>query len=76
MNKLAVTGFSRWGKGALLAGLLDERFKVTHAGASGSGGAAPYRFMPFGHEYTWGEHERARKYSVITCVTRLTTPTK
>jgi hypothetical protein len=39
----------------LLAGLLDERFKVTHAGASGSGGAAPYRFMPFGNEYTWGE---------------------
>jgi endo-1,4-beta-xylanase len=54
MNKLAVTGFSRWGKGALLAGMLDERFKVTHAGASGSGGAAPYRFMPFGNEYTWG----------------------
>ncbi len=54
MNRLAVTGFSRWGKGALLAGMLDERFKVTHAGASGSGGAAPYRFMPFGNEYTWG----------------------
>jgi endo-1,4-beta-xylanase len=54
MNKLAVTGFSRWGKGALLAGMLDERFKVTHAGASGSGGAAPYRFMPFGNEYAWG----------------------
>jgi endo-1,4-beta-xylanase len=55
MKKLAVTGFSRWGKGALLAGLLDERFEVTHAGASGSGGAAPYRFMPNGHEYSWGE---------------------
>lgn len=54
MNKLAVTGFSSRGKGALLAGMLDERFKVTHAGASGSGGAAPYRFVPFGHEYAWG----------------------
>jgi endo-1,4-beta-xylanase len=54
MDKLAVTGFSRWGKGALVAGFLDERFAVTHAGASGSGGAAPYRFMPFGNQYTWG----------------------
>jgi len=54
LDKLAVTGFSRWGKGALLTGMLDERFKVTHAGASGSGGAAPYRFMPFGNEYAWG----------------------
>jgi hypothetical protein len=54
LDKLAITGFSRWGKGALLAGMLDERFEVTHAGASGSGGAAPYRFMPFGNKYTWG----------------------
>ncbi|HEV7607119.1 MAG TPA: sugar-binding protein [Steroidobacteraceae bacterium] len=54
LDKLAVTGFSRWGKGALLTGMLDERFKVTHAGASGSGGAAPYRFVPFGNEYAWG----------------------
>ncbi|HEV7714821.1 MAG TPA: hypothetical protein VGO53_04465, partial [Steroidobacteraceae bacterium] len=54
LNKLAVIGFSRWGKGALVAGMMDERFKVTHAGASGSGGAAPYRFMPFGNEYAWG----------------------
>jgi len=55
MKKLAITGFSRWGKGALLAGMLDERFQVTHAGASGSGGAAPYRFVPFGNEYAWGD---------------------
>jgi endo-1,4-beta-xylanase len=54
LDKLAVIGFSRWGKGALVAGMMDERFKVTHAGASGSGGAAPYRFMPFGNEYAWG----------------------
>jgi endo-1,4-beta-xylanase len=54
LDKLAVTGFSRWGKGALVAGMMDERFAVTHAGASGSGGAAPYRFMPFGNQYTWG----------------------
>jgi hypothetical protein len=47
-------GLSRWGKGALAAGMLDERFKVTHAGGSGSGGAAPYRYVPFGNAYRWG----------------------
>lgn len=54
LDKLAVTGFSRMGKAALLTGMLDERFAVTHAGASGSGGAAPYRFVPFGNRYAWG----------------------
>jgi hypothetical protein len=54
LDKLAVTGFSRMGKAALLAGMLDARFSVTHAGASGSGGAAPYRFVPFGNQYHWG----------------------
>jgi glucuronyl esterase-like protein/cellulose/xylan binding protein with CBM9 domain len=54
LDKLAVTGFSRMGKAALLTGMLDERFAVTHAGASGSGGAAPYRFVPFGNQYAWG----------------------
>jgi endo-1,4-beta-xylanase len=54
MDKLAITGFSRMGKAALLTGMLDERFAVTHPGASGSGGAAPYRFVPFGTQYAWG----------------------
>jgi endo-1,4-beta-xylanase len=64
LKKLVVTGFSRWGKAALLAGLLDERFQVTAPGGSGSGGAAPYRYdsfgnrtfrtAPFGNEYPWG----------------------
>jgi endo-1,4-beta-xylanase len=58
LDKLAVTGFSRWGKGALVAGMLDERFAVTHTGASGSGGAAPYRFMPFDHGHRAGAHLR------------------
>jgi endo-1,4-beta-xylanase len=64
LKKLVVAGFSRWGKAALLAGLLDDRFEVTAPGGSGSGGAAPYRYdsfgnrpyrnPPFGNEYPWG----------------------
>jgi endo-1,4-beta-xylanase len=64
LKKLVVTGFSRWGKAALLTGLLDDRFQVTAPGGSGSGGAAPYRYdsygnvpfraVPFGNEYPWG----------------------
>jgi endo-1,4-beta-xylanase len=64
LNKLVVTGFSRWGKATLVAGFLDERFKVTAPGGSGSGGATPYRYdsfgntparsAPFGNLYPWG----------------------
>jgi len=64
LKKLVVTGFSRWGKAALLTGFLDDRFQVTAPGGSGSGGAAPYRYdsfgnqpfrtAPFGNEYPWG----------------------
>ncbi len=63
LKKLVVTGFSRWGKAALLAGFLDDRFQVTAPGGSGSGGAAPYRYdsfgnrpyrSAFGNEYPWG----------------------
>ena len=63
LKKLVVTGFSRWGKAALLAGVLDDRFRVTAPGGSGSGGAAPYRYdsfgnrsfrSTFGNEYPWG----------------------
>jgi glucuronyl esterase-like protein len=64
IHKLVVTGFSRWGKAALLAGFLDDRFLVTAPGGSGSGGAAPYRYdsfgnrpfrsAPFGNVYPWG----------------------
>jgi endo-1,4-beta-xylanase len=65
LKKLVVTGFSRWGKAALLAGFLDDRFQVTAPGGSGSGGAAPYRYesfgntparnAPYGNVYPWGQ---------------------
>ncbi len=64
LTKLAVTGFSRCGKAALIAGLMDERFGVVNPGASGCGGAAVYRYEsfgntpfrspPFGNAYDWG----------------------
>jgi len=64
LGKLVVTGFSRCGKAALVAGLMDERFGVVNPGASGCGGAAvyrydsfgntPYRSAPFGNVYSWG----------------------
>jgi endo-1,4-beta-xylanase len=63
-KKLIVTGFSRCGKAALLAGLMDERFGVVNPGASGCGGAAVYRYIsfgnaahskaPYGNVYSWG----------------------
>lgn len=69
LRKLVVTGYSRWGKAALLAGMLDERFQLTAPGGSGSGGATPYRYdsfgnvpfrhAPFGNLYPWGRSSGA-----------------
>lgn len=47
---LAVTGHSRTGKAALLAGALDERIALTAPHCSGAGGAGSYRMQPKGAE--------------------------
>jgi aminoglycoside 6-adenylyltransferase len=49
-GRIGVTGFSRGGKAALLAGASDPRIGLVHAHASGAGGAAPFRYLGAGAE--------------------------
>jgi hypothetical protein len=45
VTKVFVTGHSRNGKGALVAGAFDDRIALTVPSHSGAGGISPYRFI-------------------------------
>lgn len=53
-NQVGVTGFSRFGKAALVAGALDDRFALVNPHASGLGGMASFRHSFAGKKYPWG----------------------
>jgi hypothetical protein len=44
-QKIVITGHSRYGKAALIAGAFDERIALTVPSHSGCAGCAPYRFI-------------------------------
>jgi endo-1,4-beta-xylanase len=44
-EKIVITGHSRYGKAALIAGAFDERIALTVPSHSGCAGCAPYRFI-------------------------------
>src|SRR5262245_48029810 len=61
-TKLIVTGVSRTGKSALVAGAFDERFAMVAPVASSGGGTPAYRFSGAEHGGKEGLSEMMRKY--------------
>lgn len=48
-----LTGVSRWGKAAAVAGAFEKRIKVTAPSCSGSGGMASFRYKSEGKSYDY-----------------------
>lgn len=61
-KKCIITGFSRYGKAAILAGAFDERFLITNPHASGAGGTALFRLNFEGKKYPWGIAENTEPF--------------
>jgi hypothetical protein len=53
-NNTIITGTSRYGKAAAVAGAFEERFKITVPASSGAGGASIYRYNSKGQTYALG----------------------
>lgn len=53
-KQAGITGFSRFGKAALVAGALDQRFALINPHASGLGGMTSFRHTFDGKKYPWG----------------------
>ncbi len=61
-KKIIVTGVSRTGKSALIAGAFDERIALTAPVVTGGGGVGAYRFSGAGRGGKEGLGEMMRKY--------------
>jgi hypothetical protein len=61
-TKLIITGVSRTGKSALIAGAFDERFTLVAPVASSGGGTPAFRFSGQGRGGNEGLSEMVRKY--------------
>jgi hypothetical protein len=61
-DKLIITGVSRTGKAAMVAGAFDDRFAMVAPGASSGGGTPAYRFSGAGRGGKEGLTEMVRKY--------------
>ncbi len=61
-GKLVITGVSRTGKAAMVAGAFDDRIAVVAPGASSGGGTPAYRFSGAGRGGKEGLDEMVRKY--------------
>ncbi|NVK55021.1 MAG: dockerin-like protein [Alteromonadaceae bacterium] len=61
-SRIGVTGCSRYGKGAIVAGAFDERLVLTIAQESGSGGAASWRISD--HQQAQGQNVQTQRQIV------------